>query len=43
MEHTGTVVVALQLRPNDSVWVTYPSNYYILGGLWSTLTIIKLK
>lgn len=43
MEHTGTAVVALQLRHNDSVWVYYPTTYHIQGSLWSTFTIIKLK
>ncbi|VDI60907.1 Hypothetical predicted protein [Mytilus galloprovincialis] len=43
MQHTGTVVVVRQLRPNDSLWVNFPGNYYIYAGVWSTLTIVKMK
>ncbi|XP_063396750.1 uncharacterized protein LOC134681185 isoform X2 [Mytilus trossulus] len=43
MSHTGTVVVVRQLRPNDSLWVYFPGNYYTEGGVWSTLTIVKIK
>ncbi|XP_063448220.1 uncharacterized protein LOC134727764 [Mytilus trossulus] len=42
MYHTGTIVLALQLHPNDSVWVHNPG-YYMNGGLYSTLTIVKVK
>lgn len=40
--HTGTVVLALQLLPSDSVWVQNPG-YSIQGGLWCTLTIVKVN
>lgn len=43
MYHTGTVVLARQLRPNDSVWVYSDSDYYMYNGLLSTLTIVKVK
>lgn len=43
MQNTGTVVHALQLHLYDSVWVNNPSTYYVEGGLWSTLTIAKIK
>ncbi|VDI63419.1 Hypothetical predicted protein [Mytilus galloprovincialis] len=43
MDDTGTVVLAQQLHPNDSVWVNYPSSFYIFGGTWSTLMIVKIK
>ncbi|CAG2197926.1 unnamed protein product [Mytilus edulis] len=42
MYHTGTAVLALQLHPNDSVWV-YNPGYSMNGGLYSTLTIVKVK
>ncbi|CAG2198138.1 unnamed protein product [Mytilus edulis] len=42
MYHTGTVVLALQLHPSDSVWV-YNPGYTMHGGMWSTLTIVKVK
>ncbi|XP_071181361.1 uncharacterized protein [Mytilus edulis] len=43
MAHTGTVILALQVHLNDSVWVYFPGAYRIKGGRWSTLTIIKLR
>lgn len=43
LANTGTVVLALQLTLNDSLWVSFLNNYYIEHGLWSTLTIVKLK
>ncbi|XP_071181355.1 uncharacterized protein [Mytilus edulis] len=43
MALTGIIVHALQLHPNDSVWVYCPGTYCIEGQPWSTLTIIKLK
>lgn len=41
--HSAAVVLVLQLRSNDSLWVSSPGSYYIGGGLWSTLTVSKLK
>ncbi|XP_063448277.1 uncharacterized protein LOC134727815 [Mytilus trossulus] len=43
MVHTGTVVVVRQLRPNDSLWVYFPGNYFVYGGFSSILTIVKIK
>ncbi|VDI62281.1 Hypothetical predicted protein [Mytilus galloprovincialis] len=43
MYHTGTIVLARQLRPNDSVWVYAGGNNYVQGGVLSTLTIVKVK
>lgn len=40
---TVNVVVALQLRLNDILWVSYPHNFHIEGRLWSTFTIVKIK
>lgn len=40
---TVNVVVALQLRLNDILWVSYPHSFYIEGRLWSTFTIVKIK
>ncbi|XP_063448449.1 interaptin-like [Mytilus trossulus] len=41
MQFTGTVLLALQLRANDSMWVYSSAN--VQSGLWSTLTILKVK
>lgn len=42
MYQTGTVVLTQQLLPNDSVWVhNLGSN--MIGGLWATLTVVKVK
>lgn len=43
MYHTGTVVLARQLRPNDVVWVQQNIDFYIYHALLSTLTIVKVK
>lgn len=43
VHQTGTVVVALQLHPNDTVWLYNTASYTMKGGLWSTLTIVKVK
>lgn len=43
MQLTGSIVIALQLLPNDSVSIYNPANYAISGGQWSTLTIMKVK
>lgn len=43
LQHTGTVVLALQLRFNDSVWEYFNEKYHIEAGLWSTLTIVKVR
>ncbi|XP_071181351.1 myosin-11-like [Mytilus edulis] len=43
MHHTGSVVLARQLRPNDSVWVSSNGNNYMFGGMLSTFTIVKVK
>lgn len=40
--NTGTVVLVQQLLPNDSLWV-YNPGYHMYGGLYSTLTIVKVK
>ncbi|CAC5407927.1 unnamed protein product [Mytilus coruscus] len=41
--NTGTIVLALQLHPNDSVWVKNTGSTRISIGNWSTLTIVKVK
>lgn len=43
LQHTGTVVLALQLRPKDSVWVYCNGKFNIQAGLWSSLTIVKVR
>ncbi|CAG2221557.1 unnamed protein product [Mytilus edulis] len=43
MYFTGTVVQAIQLRANDSMWVYSPNSAMVQSGLWSTLTILKVK
>lgn len=43
MYFTGTVVQAIQLRANDSMWVYSPNSATLKSGLWSTLTILKVK
>lgn len=43
MGNTGAAVHALQLRLNDSVWVTYPGAYYVGSSDGSTFTIAKIK
>lgn len=43
MVHTGSVVVVLNLRLNDSLWVYNFGNFHVQGGKWSTLTIAKIK
>ncbi|CAC5389014.1 TRIP11 [Mytilus coruscus] len=43
MQHTGTLVVARQLRSNDSVWVNIRSGITIPAGHSSTFTIVKIK
>lgn len=43
MQYTGTVVLALLLHPNDSVWVNNGGDYHIYGRDWSTFTIVKIK
>lgn len=42
VEHTGTIVLALQLHPNDSVWVKN-GGARISASRWSTLSIVKVK
>lgn len=39
---TGTIVLELQLRSNDSVWVHSRGDYYMYNGLLSTLSIVKV-
>lgn len=43
MRYNGAVVLALQLSSNDSVWVYKSGSSTAYGGLWSTLTIVKIK
>lgn len=42
MYHTGTVVLVLQLLPNNSVRVHNPG-FTMHIGVYSTLTIVKVK
>ncbi|XP_071177278.1 uncharacterized protein [Mytilus edulis] len=41
--HTGAVTVTQKLKLNDQVWLYAPGSWYLFGGLYSTLTIIKIK
>lgn len=43
MRYTGTVVLAQQLLPNDSVWVYMFGSGAVYGDQLSTFTILKIK
>ncbi|CAG2246631.1 unnamed protein product [Mytilus edulis] len=40
---TGAVTVTTMLNPNDQVWLYAGGSWFIYSGLWSKLTIIKIK
>ncbi|XP_063413334.1 uncharacterized protein LOC134695834 isoform X2 [Mytilus trossulus] len=40
---TGAVTVTRKLNPNDQVWVFAYGSWFLYGGMWSKLTIIKIK
>ncbi|XP_076071309.1 uncharacterized protein LOC143042745 isoform X5 [Mytilus galloprovincialis] len=40
---TGAVTVTRKLNPNDQVWLYAAGSWFLYGGMYSKLTIIKIK
>lgn len=43
MQHSGTIVVVRQLRPNDNVSVVYTYDFHVRGSSMSQFNIVKIK
>lgn len=41
--HTGAVTITRELNINDKVWLSPSGTWYLYSGLYSALTIIKIK